>query len=175
MRVGDQVNSWVVDTLEQSGKVTCHCICGRTSRTEFLNRFKSASQCFLCKQDSVRAKANERSKSKDLYRVVYSEYKSRAKLKNIDFQLEYDTDFIELIIGTCYYCATPPWRIVKYKLGIAVVTGIDRLDSTLGYVKGNVVSCCQFCNMMKRNMQPEHFIYHANLIAENHPVNTGGE
>lgn len=35
--------------------------------------------------------------------------------------------------------------------------GIDRLDSSIGYVKTNVVSCCTKCNYAKHEMTIDEF------------------
>lgn len=36
--------------------------------------------------------------------------------------------------------------------------GIDRIDSSMGYVEGNVVSCCKYCNMAKSNRSTQEFL-----------------
>ena len=35
--------------------------------------------------------------------------------------------------------------------------GIDRLDSSLGYTKDNIVTCCKICNYAKNKMKFEDF------------------
>jgi hypothetical protein len=37
------------------------------------------------------------------------------------------------------------------------LTGIDRVDNSIGYVTSNIVPCCQICNMMNTR-------YHQNKI-----------
>lgn len=54
--------------------------------------------------------------------------------------------------GNCEYCGT------KEKLGV------DRIDNTKGYIKGNCVTCCKWCNMMKKNLSVEDFIKHITKI-----------
>ena len=36
--------------------------------------------------------------------------------------------------------------------------GVDRIDSSIGYEPGNVVSCCKFCNMAKNDRSREEFL-----------------
>lgn len=48
--------------------------------------------------------------------------------------------------------------------------GIDRLDSTLGYIESNVVTACSTCNMGKQRLTKEQFInwicqVHTHLVA----------
>lgn len=36
--------------------------------------------------------------------------------------------------------------------------GIDRIDSNDGYVQGNVVPCCKYCNMAKMDRTQDEFL-----------------
>lgn len=46
----------------------------------------------------------------------------------------------------------------KIVYGPFTFNGIDRLDNSGGYVSGNIVSCCQRCNMAKGKMSAGDFI-----------------
>jgi hypothetical protein len=55
--------------------------------------------------------------------------------------------------------------------------GIDRVDSSMGYVAGNVVPCCSTCNRMKLDHSYDDFIAHIKKIvahyeqtAQVHPI-----
>jgi hypothetical protein len=65
-------------------------------------------------------------------------YKERAKKKKVPFDLSKE-DFDVLTKGECAYCHRSPdtWF------------GIDRVVPILGYVLGNVISCCCDCNTDK--------------------------
>ena len=43
-------------------------------------------------------------------------------------------------------------------------SGIDRIDSSKGYVKGNVAACCRQCNFAKGSITVEKFKKHINKI-----------
>lgn len=60
-------------------------------------------------------------------------------------------EFTQLSKQACAYCAAPPYRYVEDSLTDLViqVSGIDRIDSSLGYVQENTVSCCTMCNGAK--------------------------
>ena len=66
------------------------------------------------------------------------DYKYRAKKKGVSFELTYE-EFDILIKGDCAYCHRSP--ITWF--------GVDRVIPSLGYVLGNVVSCCYDCNIDK--------------------------
>jgi len=46
--------------------------------------------------------------------------------------------------------------------------GIDRLDSTLGYIDGNCVAACTDCNFAKQSLSADAFIALAKRIAAHH-------
>lgn len=91
-------------------------------------------------------------------RRVFHEYISNSKKKNIEFSLDYSI-VKELLLSNCYYCGKIPSRTVNRKKlkGSAVVSGIDRLDNSSGYIKDNCVSCCKECNYRKSTTSHEDF------------------
>lgn len=83
----------------------------------------------------------------------YSEYKSSAKIRGFTFDLT-KKEFLKAIKQKCYYCGLSGF-------------GIDRVDSSMGYIKSNIVSSCSMCNYMKRSYSKEEFIKRCLLIAIN--------
>lgn len=77
--------------------------------------------------------------------------------------------FVALITASCHYCGCPPTvltaGISKSKSGKIrrawasriAKNGIDRIDSRLGYVDGNVVTCCLRCNIAKGVLSYDDF------------------
>ena len=83
-------------------------------------------------------------------------------LEYISFEL-----FTEMSMSNCYYCDIEPISKIfdrkknKDKTLISdefvFVNGIDRINSNIGYVKENVVSCCKHCNTAKNTMNDSEF------------------
>ena len=49
--------------------------------------------------------------------------------------------------------------------------GLDRIDSSIGYIENNVYTCCGNCNYMKNNYSYKHFIDKCLLIYNHtHPI-----
>lgn len=67
--------------------------------------------------------------------------KCAAKARNIALSISYD-EYQEIVASTCHYCG----GALPSKGG-----GLDRMDSNIGYKKGNVVACCKACNREKGN------------------------
>ena len=65
-----------------------------------------------------------------------------------------------LITSVCHYCGAMPSRHYDPRRfpPIAPINGIDRIDNSLGYVPGNVVSCCPSCNKLKGTLENNEFL-----------------
>jgi hypothetical protein len=80
-------------------------------------------------------------------------YKTGAKRRGLIFELTLD-EFSKIINKPCYYCGSEGY-------------GIDRLDSSIGYLKSNIVPCCSMCNYMKNNYSEEDFVNQCIKISNN--------
>jgi hypothetical protein len=69
-------------------------------------------------------------------------YAQGAKVRGFIFCLNFD-EFKELVTTPCHYCGNLPEG--------DRFNGIDRIDSSLGYVPENSVPCCRICNRAKSN------------------------
>ena len=78
----------------------------------------------------------------------YDVYRGSAKLKNLDFELTKE-EFIDMVKKNCGYCG-----IIQDK----GFNGVDRVNSTIGYIKENCVSCCSICNYMKKCLDKQTFL-----------------
>ena len=90
---------------------------------------------------------------------LYSNYKNRAKKINIDFFLS-KIEFKELVSKNCFYCNIPAKQVFhrKFYYGDYIYNGLDRVDNSIGYIKENVVPCCEICNKAKRDLKLDNFI-----------------
>jgi hypothetical protein len=108
---------------------------------------------------------------------LYSHYKIGAKHDKRIFDLTID-EFKEITSKNCIYCGAAPKIIMTLRFNkdskqkehaSYKFNGIDRVDSKKGYEKGNVVPCCKWCNMAKRERTVEEFKKHINEIY-NHSI-----
>lgn len=67
-------------------------------------------------------------------------------------------EYERIIDNPCHYCGQK-----HDECG----TGLDRIDSSIGYTLDNVVSCCGVCNMMKQSFDFEVFINYIQKIYNN--------
>lgn len=85
-----------------------------------------------------------------------------------------ESDVAAMIFQPCHYCGEPPnhYRVLgsgRWRRQSTVPShGIDRMDSSKGYVPGNCVTCCTTCNYMKREQHYDDFIGRVCRIASLH-------
>lgn len=85
---------------------------------------------------------------------IYSKYMAMlSRNKGITIPIEHMT---QLDSAHCYYCD-------------GKASGLDRIDSSIGYTKQNTVWCCGKCNLMKHIHSKDDFLNHIAKIY-NHAV-----
>lgn len=102
---------------------------------------------------------------------MLTEIKKDAKKRGINFTLELH-DIEGFWQKPCAYCGE------KLEL-----VSIDRVDNSIGYVYGNVVPCCRWCNYTKGNGSAKFFYEQCKKVVDNIPaslketgyVSDGGE
>lgn len=161
-------------------KWDCICDCGSKHLVtgESLRSGKSKScGCLLRESRYIKNKNIDRKKA--MLKLLYSPLKKRhrKKFKNenyIDFE-----EFCKLSLSNCYYCGVKPThkqediryetrygKHEKIKISDYVLShnGVDRINSSKGYEKGNVVPCCRKCNVAKLDMNIQNFKKHIKNI-----------
>ena len=105
----------------------------------------------------------------------YRSYKTRAKKRKICFNLTKE-EFRRLTQEPCFYCGDTTIRKAiseskKRKVNgpYMYVSGVDRLDSSRGYEKNNVVPCCHTCNFGKFTSPVEEFVIWLERASNNLP------
>lgn len=83
---------------------------------------------------------------------IFNAYRKRARRKGLAFDLTLE-EFVRVLVCPCRFCGKK-------------ATGIDRIDSTRGYIPTNIQSCCFVCNTMKWTLTMEEFAAHVRRIAK---------
>ena len=102
---------------------------------------------------------------------MFNKYKLHAFQRSLEFSLTYE-EFSQFITKNCFYCKSEPKNTSKNRNNkrtgyIFNYNGIDRMDSSLGYVTNNCVTCCKHCNFAKRKLSVREFVSLARAIANN--------
>jgi len=151
----------------------CTCACGSSVTVKQLNLRCGTSQSCGCLQRELCGKNRILASGEGFTSYLIASYRNRSKKKQVKFLLTRQ-DFRDLLAENCVYCGAPPSNGEKYKdmryprrrgelvgakvfNGTFLYNGIDRKDSTVGYVKENCVTCCAACNTAKSTMTVSDF------------------
>jgi hypothetical protein len=154
----------------------CRCDCGNIKpidRYRLVNGYVKSCGC-LSRENSERLGISNRiDEGEANFNFLYNTYKTSAKHRELEFSLTKE-EFKILTKGDCYYCGGHPDGIRKRKdsNGGYIYNGIDRVNNNLGYVSGNVVSCCKWCNIAKSTRGSDDFLEWAinlyrNIVGKN--------
>lgn len=102
------------------------------------------------------------------FRQKYMTYVSNDLKLGREFSLTLE-EFIEITSKDCHYCGEPPSAYVRTRTKRGLMNGIDRVDSSKGHTKDNIVPCCAMCNFMKGTFGYEEFLTKIRKIAAKHP------
>ena len=146
------------DGLHENGAVMviAQCVCGKRIRTR---RYSILSgNCRSC--------GCLRKESRDVigfHNQLFSRYRHAAKKRGYNFGLTKE-EFYLLVSSACTYCGAPPAKTTLGGRREILANGVDRLDSSVGYIVSNCVSCCKTCNIMKNVHSPETFLDHCRAV-----------
>jgi hypothetical protein len=144
-------------------KWECVCDCGNKHITsgESLRGGKSKS----CGCNRLTPPNKEKDRELAVWKQLYkSTIEKRSKKMGYKSDISFET-FKKISLEKCYYCGLEPSNFAtdrnskgkKTSNTIIKYNGIDRIDSTRGYLTGNVVACCKYCNTAKNTMTQKEF------------------
>ena len=131
----------------------CFCDCGGEIRAITACLLSGRAKDCGCVKKALRA---ERRRTSARRRVLH-DYKENAKRRDLIWEIS-EEDFFSLIQSACHYCGKQPSNYCAPQYADPYVyNGVDRKNDALGYVSGNVVTCCRPCNWAKGKMSYEDF------------------
>lgn len=148
----------------------CLCECGKTKYVHVPSGHLNNESVRSCGCLQGIRNGKRLSSTQAAFNKLYSQYEVSAKKRKLQFKLNKE-EFKILVDGNCYFCDDKPNQICKpgkgCDTGNYIYNGIDRLDSSIGYVLDNCVSCCKLCNYSKMELSKEEFIEHIEKIYNN--------
>lgn len=155
----------------------CDCGNNHTVTGDSL-RGKKSKSCGCLLKNFVPKNKNPNRKEAIIKRLYYKNIiqESKNNERIYDISLE---DFENLILAPCFYCGITGYNKIEDKFNqknkeknhlssniILFCNGIDRINSDIGYIKSNVVTCCKRCNYAKNSMSINEFYKLIKLIYE---------
>ena len=157
----DKVQRFKSDGSKNGKGWMVQCECGKISGPKvpadiYNGKVKSCGECQRKYYWDNSRNIGDKNTSKNTYR----NYRSRARSRNINFNLSY-TDFMNIILLPCVYCNNTETSYFNPQNSWEETfryTGIDRINSSLGYELNNVQPCCKWCNMAKSDRTEKEFL-----------------
>lgn len=184
--IGQKYNRLLVINFIESKKYhrrwKCLCDCGNyiTVPSGALRCGNTKSCGCLFKEKSKTLKRNFEPGLTGMNRL-YCDYKKSARQRKLDFSLNKE-DFKNLTSNNCHYCNSAPRLTITSSAKSSpenkihsryTYNGIDRKDNKKGYFIENCVSCCVICNIMKKSLSYEDFLYKIREIYDIRANNRG--
>lgn len=149
------------------------CDCGNTKTVAAGNLLSGNTKSCGCLNkeiltngDAARRGHNGRKGLEVAENAIYQGYKKSAKKRRLEFSLDRN-EFVELAHQPCVYCGDIDGRKKRYTGDRYTMNGLDRVDNSKGYIKGNVVPCCRMCNRAKRDYKKSDFLSWIRRVYEN--------
>jgi 5-methylcytosine-specific restriction endonuclease McrA len=148
----------------------CQCDCGNEKIITAARLAKGTQSCGCLQKETAKAQAESLiAKARENLRPVedvlltrlYGLTKAQANRRKIEFLLTED-ELRQFSFAGCFYCNNPPTNYLygkgRNKHECLIYSGIDRLDSQLGYNITNCVTACKRCNTMKNGRTLDDFL-----------------
>lgn len=134
-------------------------ICGEANPDKFYtNNHSTCKKCFQLRKKQIL----NSDISKKLFDNVKRSYNTRPNISGFNLTREYIEKLLKKQDYKCYYTNTP------LQIGDKLVNPtVDRIDSSKGYIEGNVVICTEIANIMKNDLSIEEFKNQIKLLYDN--------
>lgn len=145
----------------------CRCECGKEKIVDTgLLKDGISRSCGCLKRDTdlkrrlAPGRANRNAR--------WNSYQTSAKKRKLVWEITGD-EFDRLTALTCFYCGQMPSNLTRMgrTYGDFKYSGLDRKDSSVGYISSNVVPCCFICNRAKTDLPFSVFLEWINRLQNN--------
>lgn len=167
-KIGDKYNDFEIVAYEErkdnKSYLRCKCKCGNfiTCTSSTLKKTIACQECYYKRRGSTH---HAYKGSKNIYLTYFTKIKLRANSKKIDFNIdiEYIDQLFEMQNKLCAISKLP----ISFERSQKQTASLDRIDSSKGYVRGNVQWLHKDINKMKWDFTQEKLFHLCKLVYEN--------
>jgi len=136
----------------------CRCICGNTKVIQGSLITAGNTKSCGCRVQRSAQKRRLPNNAGVINQIILG-YRRHAKRRGLRWALSVSA-VRRIIALSCHYCNSPPSnvKITKNHRQGFTYSGIDRVDSSVGYTEKNCVPCCKRCNKAKNDTPLEQFL-----------------
>ena len=115
--------------------------------------FAKSKSCYACR-GFLKRKSSEDITWRNHYLIVAGRKVAKEKGFNLT-----EEEFRQISSKNCFYCNASPTPTRGHRSWSAYINtnGLDRVDSSVGYLYDNLVPCCKYCNVAKLDRTVEEF------------------
>lgn len=152
----------------KSGQIywECLCDCGNSHVTSGESLRSGKSKSCGCNRKKPHNKIKDRELAIKKY-LFSTNIKKRSSRLGFSYNITFE-DYVDLISKPCFYCGMKESNFANDRFNTknngrktsdttVYYNGVDRIDSNMGYIKGNVVPSCKYCNLAKNTMTQKEF------------------
>lgn len=141
------------------------CDCGNIIERISSNVTSGKSKSCGCYQREIVGNLKRLGNGQSTINAVFGQYKRYSERIGREFSLTKE-EFIFMTTQDCFYCGAKPQprKHHTYFVGEFLCNGIDRVDSSRGYVLDNCVPCCPTCNRAKNNTPINEFLSWVSMV-----------
>lgn len=133
---------WAINKHSKSGfRSYCRDCCKKKAREYYYKHYEYTRKMIVERDKKVGNR--------------FTRYKKTAKNRGVNFLLSLE-EFDSLTSKLCVYCN---------RIDPRGSNGLDRIDSSRGYEKGNIVPCCEMCNVAKNRYSLQQFLENISRIS----------
>lgn len=145
----------------------CKCRCGKTKKVRGNDLRQDTIKSCGCRNHKTGKDHAGFKGYEDIPSTYWTRLQSNAEKRNLDFNLTIEEAW-ELFIQQKRRCSLSGVLLdfsTPRQKSILSQASLDRIDSSKGYIKGNVQWVCKETNFMKRDMTDEEFINWCNAVS----------
>jgi hypothetical protein len=142
---------------------TCRCRCGTTVVKSAIGlRRGETKSCGCLHREMIATPLRPRKFAETTINVEYQRHRNGGTSRGFGFLPR--ATWERLVFQPCHYCGGKDLRTTNYAKKLerredaVEMVGVDRVDSSVGYVEGNCVACCKRCNIAKASMPADEFL-----------------
>lgn len=125
--------------------------------------YKLNKECKSC--SNKRTENCSRGFYKDIRLSWFYKFQKSAELRKLEFDI--DPEYLwSIFVEQDFRCALTGWPIGWAEVGALHTASIDRIDSSEGYIKGNIQLLHKDVNMAKQQHSQNYFIEMCKAIAD---------
>lgn len=150
----------------------CRCKCGTEKPVHSKSlRSGSSASCGCNRGNLFSQNTRKLDRENHLLRSEYAAMLRRHQSKDSSKPISFEC-FSAIVKLPCKYCLRTKSKQVKDHSSrkglvsdfVLEINGIDRIDPSLGYIVGNIQSCCFVCNRAKGDMSNGEFLEWISLV-----------